>query len=189
MKRLQTERLVLRAWTLDDAPALYDYAKLPNVGPLAGWPPHKTVDESRKVVQQFIADDEVWAIVWKATDTVIGSVGLHHEERHLSDDELVGTYRTLGYVVHPDWWGRGVAGEAAHEILRFAFDEINVDEVYCCHYAHNTQSQRVIEKTGFTFRFKETHPIRVLNGQPVVHYYYSISEQTWRLRQQEERNR
>ena len=44
---LHTERLILRPWTEDDAESLYEYAKDPEVGPIAGWPPHKSVGESK----------------------------------------------------------------------------------------------------------------------------------------------
>ena len=46
---LHTERLILRPWTEDDAASLYEYAKDPEVGPIAGWPPHKSVGESKDV--------------------------------------------------------------------------------------------------------------------------------------------
>ena len=47
---LTTERLVLRRWTESDAESLYEYAKDPDVGPIAGWPPHKSVEESLEVI-------------------------------------------------------------------------------------------------------------------------------------------
>ena len=43
---LETERLILRRWEDSDAEALYEYAKDPEVGPIAGWPPHRGIDES-----------------------------------------------------------------------------------------------------------------------------------------------
>ena len=48
---LHTERLILRPWTEDDAESLYEYAKDPEVGPIAGWPPHKSVGESKDVIK------------------------------------------------------------------------------------------------------------------------------------------
>ena len=47
---IETERLILRKWTNEDAESLFEYAKNPNVGPMAGWPPHKSVEESREVI-------------------------------------------------------------------------------------------------------------------------------------------
>ena len=46
---LETQRLILRKWTEDDADSLFEYAKNPEVGPIAGWPPHKNVEESKEM--------------------------------------------------------------------------------------------------------------------------------------------
>ena len=48
MKTIATDRLILRAWTPDDAPAMFDYAKSPLVGPAAGWKPHNSIEETRE---------------------------------------------------------------------------------------------------------------------------------------------
>ena len=48
LKTIETERLILREWTLDDAAEMYEYAKNPLVGPTAGWKPHESIDESRE---------------------------------------------------------------------------------------------------------------------------------------------
>ena len=49
--RLETERLILRRWTESDAESLYEYAKDPAIGPIAGWPPHKSVEESLNIIK------------------------------------------------------------------------------------------------------------------------------------------
>lgn len=48
---LTTERLILRKWNESDAESLFEYAKNPDVGPIAGWPPHKSKEESLGVIQ------------------------------------------------------------------------------------------------------------------------------------------
>lgn len=50
-KTLKTERLILRPWSKSDAESLFEYAKDPEVGPIAGWPPHKSKEESLGVIQ------------------------------------------------------------------------------------------------------------------------------------------
>jgi hypothetical protein len=78
---LQTERLVLRMFELGDTVDVYDYAQSPIVGPMAGWTPHRSIEDSRRVVHQFINHGDVWAIVEKKSGRVIGSVGLHVDSR------------------------------------------------------------------------------------------------------------
>ena len=58
MKALETERLILRPWRLEDAADMYAYAKNPNVGPNAGWKPHESVEESKAILESWIHSDE-----------------------------------------------------------------------------------------------------------------------------------
>ena len=53
---LETERLILRRWRIEDAPSMYELAKDPDVGPIAGWPPHKNVEESRSVIETVLLE-------------------------------------------------------------------------------------------------------------------------------------
>ena len=56
------KRLLLRPWEETDAESLYEYAKDPDVGPIAGWPPHKNVDESKYVIRNILNGTECYAI-------------------------------------------------------------------------------------------------------------------------------
>jgi RimJ/RimL family protein N-acetyltransferase len=71
---LTTERLVLRPWTEADAESLFEYASDPDVGPIAGWPPHKNVEESLGVIRNVFTGAECYAICEKENDKAIGAV-------------------------------------------------------------------------------------------------------------------
>ena len=60
---LETERLILRPWKEDDAESLYKYAKDPEVGPIAGWPVHTSVENSREIIKSVLSADETYASV------------------------------------------------------------------------------------------------------------------------------
>ena len=62
MKTLETERLILKMFTVDDAEDVYAYASNPNVGPPAGWAPHRSVEESREIIETVFMPPEAWAI-------------------------------------------------------------------------------------------------------------------------------
>lgn len=62
---LETQRLLLRRWNEDDAESLFEYAKDPEVGPIAGWPPHKSVEESLDVIRNVFNGKECYAICEK----------------------------------------------------------------------------------------------------------------------------
>jgi len=145
MQTLETERLILRAWNINDADDFYEYAKHPEVGLNGGWEPHTSKAISLQVIQYFIKEDDIWAIVLKENNKVIGSVGLH------SDSKRVGiNVKELGFVISADYWGRGIATEAAKRAIIHAFDDMSLDLVSTYHKSFNTRAKRVIEKCGFT---------------------------------------
>ena len=73
---LETERLILRKWTEADADSLFEYAKDPDVGPIAGWPPHKSVAESLDVIRNVLNGKECYAICEKGSEKAIGAIEL-----------------------------------------------------------------------------------------------------------------
>ncbi len=146
MKVLTTDRLILRPWTLQDAPDLFEYAKLPTVGPNAGWTPHQSIEESISIVAKFIEQNDTWAIELKSEKKVIGSIGLHQRI------DLSGHFGSeLGYVLSTPYEGHGYMTEAAKELLRYAFDELNVPLIKVYHFIGNLKSERVIIKCGFVY--------------------------------------
>ena len=60
-----TERLILRGWELSDAQDMLKYASDPDVGPAAGWPPHKDIEESRLIISNVLNGKEAYAICFK----------------------------------------------------------------------------------------------------------------------------
>lgn len=67
MEILETKRLVLRPWQESDAGALFKYASDPDVGPRAGWPPHKSVEESLEIIRTVFSGEGMWAVELKET--------------------------------------------------------------------------------------------------------------------------
>jgi len=145
MKTLETNRLILRAWSLTDADDFYEYAKHPEVGLNGGWPPHTSREESLKVIQYFINDADIWAIVLKKNNKVIGSVGLHADSKRPKI-----SVRELGFVVSADYWGLGIATEASKRAIAHAFEDMGLDLVSTYHKSFNARAKRVVEKCGFT---------------------------------------
>ena len=85
MKTLETERLILRAYTEEDAQGLYEYAKDPDVGPRAGWKPHESAEESREIIRTMFMPVEAWAIFLKEDGRLIGTIGLEND-RHRDEN-------------------------------------------------------------------------------------------------------
>lgn len=73
---IETERLILRPWLETDAESLYEYAKEPAVGPIAGWPVHSSVENSLEIIRNVLSADEIYAVCLKTDNVAIGSIGL-----------------------------------------------------------------------------------------------------------------
>ena len=73
---LETERLLLRPWRAEDAEELYNYASDPQVGPIAGWSPHTSVENSLEIISDVLSQPENYAVVLKETGKPVGSAGI-----------------------------------------------------------------------------------------------------------------
>ncbi|MCM3024450.1 GNAT family N-acetyltransferase [Heyndrickxia ginsengihumi] len=121
MEPLKTDRLIIRNWKLSDSTDLYEYAKSELVGPNAGWAPHKNEEESKEAINSFIENEDTYAIVLKNENKMIGSIGLHSRK---PDDSLADLkQREIGYVLHPQYWGKEIMPEAVKRIIHYGFIE------------------------------------------------------------------
>ena len=168
-KPIETRRLKLDRWTMQDGEALYRYAQNPNVGPNAGWKPHASSRESKRIIKQLFLNHLVWKIIWKETGQVIGSIGLDKDRRRPGIAS-----RELGYSLDENFWGRGIMTEAGQAILRFAFVELKLDIVSIQTATDNQRSQRVIKKLGFTPEGMERQSYRIYDGQVIDEYVFSM---------------
>lgn len=148
---LETGRLILRAWRETDVNDFYEYASVEGVGEMAGWKHHDSIEVTRKILQSFISEKNVFAIVNKENMKVIGSLGLHNSWANEENRYAHLKIKEVGYVLSKAYWGRGLMPEAVNAVIRFCFDECKLDALTIGHFSSNNQSRRVIEKCGFTF--------------------------------------
>ena len=144
---LTTDRLTLRPWRESDLHDFYEYASVDGVGQMAGWNPHRNVEESKRILGNFIKHKKTFALEYKGT--VIGSLGIeeYNEENYPELDAMQG--REIGYVLSKAYWGQGLMPEAVKAVLAYLFHEVGLDFVIVGHFERNSQSRRVIEKCGF----------------------------------------
>lgn len=165
---LKTQRLILRKWKESDAESLFEYAVDPDVGPIAGWTPHKSVDESLNVIKNVLNGAECYAICEKENNVAIGSIELilnGKTDITERDDEC-----ELGYWLGKPFWGRGYMPEAVREILRHAFEDLGMNAVWCGYYDGNQKSKRVQEKVGFVYHHTcNDVPVPLMNEVRVGH--------------------
>ena len=169
MTALETPRLLLRPWEETDAAALYKYAKDPAVGPIAGWPPHTSVENSREVILTILSAPETYAVVLKQTGEPVGSIGLMFGDAVHSADIADGEAE-IGYWIGVPFWGQGLIPEAVRRLLRHGFEDLGLQAVWCGYYDGNTQSQRVQEKCGFQYAHTEYGKISPLGDVRTEHF-------------------
>ena len=146
---LQTQRLILRPWQETDAESLFEYARDPDVGPIAGWPAHKCVEESLDVIRHVLQGVECYAVCLKEDNRAIGAIELILHDR--AQTARCGDECELGYWLGKPFWGRGYMPEAARALLRRGFEELGMRCIWCGHYEGNVKSRRVQEKLGFVY--------------------------------------
>ena len=145
--QLKTDRLILRPWKQSDLDDFYEYACVDGVGQMAGWKPHESKEESQLILNIFIKEKKTFALVYN--DKVIGSLGIERYDETLFPEFDNKKAREIGYVLSKEYWGNGFTAEAVKEVIRYLFEVVNIDLIFCAHFLWNKQSQRVIEKCGF----------------------------------------
>jgi RimJ/RimL family protein N-acetyltransferase len=144
---LETKRLILRAWTLDDAESMFEICRDAEVMLHIGTgKPYQTVDEARRILDWLVAYQAEngfcrWAVIEKASERVIGSCGFARLRGRSEID--------LGYLFDRQVWGKGYATEAAGACLQYGFEKLKFAEVIALTDPDHTASQRVLEKIGF----------------------------------------
>ena len=144
---LETERLILRPWKESDAEDCFTYASDPEVGPPAGWPPHKSVEDSLFIIKNVLSVPESYAVCLKSDGKAIGSIALRlkgQTDMTDRDDEC-----ELGFWIGKPFWGRGLIPEASRRLLQHGFQELGMTRIFCGYYEGNVKSKRTQEKLGF----------------------------------------
>ena len=146
-ERIETGRLILRPWRESDAESLFRYACDPDVGPRAGWPPHKDIEESRRVIRDIFTNDRTWAVTLRETDEAIGCMGYYiHGESNIAIGE---NDAEIGYWIAKPYWNRGLATEALRAMVDYCFNVKGFLTLWSDFFIDNPASGRVMEKCGF----------------------------------------
>ena len=146
---LETERLILRRMQKTDADDMYDYARRQDTTRYLTWNPHP----DRKFSYQYLVYINTqyraggfydWAVVHRDSGRMIGTCGFTRFDFGNEAAEI-------GYVINPDFWGRGYATEAVRRVIRFGFDYLSLHRIEAKFMEGNDASRRVMEKCGMIF--------------------------------------
>lgn len=140
---LETERLILRPITLDDAADLFEYASDPENTKWT-FPTHKSIDETNWVIANLFMSAPLgnFAIELKENGKMIGTCDLRINEGEKSAE--------LAYAINKQYWGKGYAPEAANKLADLAFNTLKIERLWAKFAAENSASGRVMEKIGMS---------------------------------------
>lgn len=148
--RLETERLILRKFTENDAEAVFEnWASDDEVTKYLTWPTHKSVENSAGYIsfclESYKSDDSYqWGIELKETGELFGNISVVKMD---ADIEAV----ELGYVIGRRYWGNGYTAEAVKAVMAFLFKEVGVNRVAARHDTNNPNSGKVMQKAGMHY--------------------------------------
>ena len=163
---IETERLIIRPWQKSEAAILFKYASDPDIGPIAGWPPHSSVENSLEIIHTVFSAPETYAVVLKETGEPVG----HSAEMGKAEAEI-------GYWIGKPYWGLGLIPEAVKALLARCFKDLMLDAVWCGYYDGNTKSKRVCEKCGFRYHHTNRDIISPLGDKRTEHFYIMTKEE------------
>ena len=149
---LETKRLILRAFQIEDLENFFDYARVPGVGEAAGWIHHNSIEDTKKVAEMFIKEKNIFSLVDKDTEKMIGTLGLHEPDGKMP--ELVyekfkkKNIVELGFVLSNEYWGKGLMPEAVSAVLKYLFENTDAEFVMAGYFVNNERSMRTQEKVG-----------------------------------------
>lgn len=155
MQDLETPRLLLRRFRPDDVDFVFDTYSRWDVQRFIGRVPRLMADRAEAIerVDRYAAWDEeepkgIWLIADRKSGERFGTALLKDLPASGPADPLQPSGETeIGWHLHPDAWGRGIASEAAQRVLEYAF-EAGLDRVLAVTHPENTASQAVARRIG-----------------------------------------
>lgn len=149
---LSSDRITLREFVSHDLDALFDLYRRPETSEFESWSPHKDKSESLGLLQYWLdlsyeQPRQEFTLAIEFEGRMIGLCGLERGFGTETDDPRVGF---LGFRVLPEFWGRGIATEAAQLMIEFGFDQLAMHRIHAGCAASNLTSERVLLKLGFS---------------------------------------
>lgn len=143
---LETPRLILRSFTENDIPDIFDCCQNPNLGNNAGWKPHDSIQESKEILHTVFMQEGIYAIELIESKRVIGSIGLIDDPKRYNPST-----KMIGYWLHETYWNQGLMTEAVTTIIQDGFSRLNLSLISANCYPHNQRSQAILKKQGFIY--------------------------------------
>ena len=185
---LETERLILRKGTLNDAKQIYEnYGSDPLVSKYVVWNTHKGIEDAINLLKKWEESYEKltsykWVVIEKETNTIIGSITAVKVDENIAfvSYPLINNTIALGYCYGSNWWNKGYATETLKRVIKFFFEEVKVETIYANHLTSNIASGKVMKNAGMTFEGTlRNRMIDKVSNKPMGLETYSIIKEDY----------
>jgi len=183
LPELTTERLTLRKMMVIDTEDMYAYAGRTDVTKYLTWYPHSDRTYTREYLQ-YLGNRYAagmfydWAVVYEPDCKMVGTCGF-------TSFDCAADSAEVGYVLNPEYWGKGIATEALTRVLRFGFEELGLHRIEGRFIEENERSRHVMEKVGMIFEGIHRESM-LIKGNYVNIGVCAILRSEWELFQKED---
>jgi ribosomal-protein-alanine N-acetyltransferase len=176
--QLETDRLVLRELTLDDAEFYFRHFNITEIVKGCCFPGPKSLDAAREELELYCINPFKensgirWGIVMKGNNELIGTCGFTHWWKNEHRGEI-------GYDLNPAYWRQGIMTEALNAILKYGFESMDLNKIQALIDSENVRSQKLILRLGF--KKQSVLPQNsVFEGQPRDEVCFSLMREEWK---------
>ncbi len=146
---IETDRLVMRAFTEGDAHGIFELDSDPEVHKYLGNKPIKTIEEAQSIIRYILDQYEKYslgrlAIIDKNTNEFVGWSGLKYETEVRKEMP----YYDIGYRLKRKFWGCGIATETAMASMKYGFNTLKLNDIYGGADIDNIASNKILKKIG-----------------------------------------
>lgn len=165
-KKIESERIILRPVTLEDAPDMFAYASDEETIRYV-FERHQTIKDTEEAIGTFFLANPIgkYAIELRGEGKMIGTVAIRVDEANKKGE--------IGYALSRHYWGNGYMTEAGWAILELAFEKLKLEKVYAMHDEDNSASGRLMQRLGMKKEGIAKHN-RIHKGKAVTDVYYGI---------------
>ena len=172
---IETERLLLRPVTLDDAEEMFEYAS-DRENTRYTFQINQSLEETKNNIAQFYLANPLgrWGLELKSNGQFIGTIDLHKIDPVLKK-------AAIGYIINKKYWNQGLTTEANRTVIELAFEKIGMNKLTALHDQDNPASGKVMEKSGMRFSPEEPYA-RMDNNEPgriVTRVHYVLTKEDY----------
>lgn len=189
IKILETQQCILRPATLDDASDMFEYYSQSKVVKYLPMEKHNSIADTKRFIKTFFLSNYKkgyighFAIVFKEDKKTIGNVGFNNISTHATQGEI-------GICINPKYWGLDLSTELAAAMLKYGFEDLNLQKIIATTFENNNYSRKSLEKLGFHYLGTFEKKFHSIQYSSVTCHRYEITRKYYfnRLHQKYKRN-